>query len=205
MYGQEYLNQISADNRPAKQSKMGNLLSSKFFLVGAIGLALLIVIIIIGAILSGNKGGEKNNSFRLILHIDNTAKIIEEYQPYVKSSELRASSSSLSGVLARTSSELTGYLQAKYDYKEKNIDKDIAEEAQLKVDGLDYELMNAKINGILDRIYAHKMASEISTIMAEEAKIQNSTKSSDLEELLGTSYTSLENLYDKFNDFSETK
>ena len=55
MEGQEYLNQISADNRPVKTSKMSGIFSSKFFWVGVIGIALLIIIIIIGAALGGNK------------------------------------------------------------------------------------------------------------------------------------------------------
>lgn len=205
MDGQEYLNQISATNRPVKKSKMNGILSSKFFLVGMVGLIALIIIIIIGAILGGNKGGEKNDGFRLILHIDNTAEVMKTYQPDVKSSDLRASSASLYGVLTNTSKDLTDYLTAKYDYKEKDVDKNIAEEATLQKDGLESELFEAKINGTLDRIYAHKMAYEVSTLMAEETKLYNETSKSDLKDLLDKSYNSLEKLYNNFNNFSETK
>ena len=62
MQGQEYLNQISASNRPVKKSKMNSILSSKLFMGGMIAVVALIVIINIGSILIGNKGGEKNNS-----------------------------------------------------------------------------------------------------------------------------------------------
>ena len=64
-------------------------------------------------------------------------------------------------------------------------------------------MFEAKINGILDRIYAHKMAYEISLITTREAQIMKSINNDTLNEILTTSYNSLETLYDKFNNFSE--
>ena len=88
---------------------------------------------------------------------------------------------------------------------EKEVGKKVVETADSEKEELKNELFEAKINGILDRIYAHKMAYEIKTIMAEESKLDSATKNETLKDLLNTSYTSLENLYDIFNDFSETK
>ncbi len=204
MEGQEYLNQISATNRPTTKAK-GGLFSSKFFKLGMIGLIIFLLIAIFGAILGSGKGGEKELSFALKLHLDNTTSIITEYQPSVKSSILRSNSASLYGVLSNADKKLTDYITEKYDYKEKNVNKKILSEAATAKDALSTELFNAKINGILDRIYAHKMAYEISLIMTEEAKIINMTKNDDLKEAFNSSYGSLENLYSKFNDYSETK
>lgn len=204
MDGKEYLNQISAMNRPDTEAKKSKLLSSKFFIVGLVGVIGLIVIIIFGAILSGNKGGEKNLSIKLLLHINNTSSVIQEYQPLVKSSDLRSSSASLYSVLSNTSRDITDYLTGKYNYKEKEVSKNVIESANLEKDGLVADLFEAKINGVLDRIYAHKMAYEISLIMTEEAKIINSTGNTSFKESLTASYNSLNNLYDNFNDFSET-
>ena len=208
MDSQQYLNQISEMSRPAPKSKgkgISGLLSSKFFLVGAIGVVLLIVIIIIGSILGGNKSDNKTLCYDLKLHLDNTAEVIEEYQQYVKSSDLRSSSASLLGVLTNTSRDLTTYLENTYNFKDKDISKTVVEQADLVKDDFLNELFEAKINGILDRIYAHKMAYEISLLTAEESQLYNSSKDESLSELLNTSYESLNNLYDKFNDFSETK
>ena len=204
MDGKEYLNQISAMNRPETKAKKSKLLSSKFFIVGLIGVIGLIVIIIFGAILSGDKGGEKNLSIKLLLHINNTSSVIQEYQPLVKSSDLRSSSASLYSVLSNTSRDVTDYLTSKYNYKEKEVSKNVIESANLEKDGLVADLFEAKINGVLDRIYAHKMAYEISLIMTEEAKIINSAGNASFKESLTASYNSLNNLYDNFNDFSET-
>lgn len=204
MEGQEYLNQIAAENRPATKQKKG-ILSSKFFLVGAIGVAALILIIIIGVILGGNKGDEKNLSFALKVHLDNVSGVISEYQTYVKSSDLRSDSASLYAVLSDTSHNLTDYISSKYNVKEKEISKNASSKSQKDLEELKNSLFEAKINGILDRVYAHKMAYEISLFMTEESKISNSTRSDSLKEIVGTSYSSLEKLYDVFNNFSEAK
>ena len=205
MEGQEYLNQISAANRPVKKSKLSSLLASKLFIGGMIALIVLIIVIIIGSVLSGNKGGEKNNCYRLYLHLAATAEVIEDYQNDVKSSDLRASAASLKGVLTNTNKDLTGYLTEKYEFKEKEIDKDFVAAANTSKDGLEAELFEAKINGNLDRIFAHKMAYEISLIATEENQILSSTSNDTLKEILTKSYGSLDSLYDSFSDFSETK
>lgn len=204
MDGQEYLNQISAANRPMAKKSHG-IWSSKFFKVGLIGVLALIVIIILGSILGSGRGGEKNLSIDLYLHINNTNEIIKKYQSNIKSSELRSNSASLSGVLSDFNSKVETYLTEKYNFKTKDIDKKLVEEAKLEMDGLDSELFEAKINGILDRIYAHKISYEISMMMSEEAKLLNSTSNEAFRGSIEENYNSLKNLYDKFNDFSEAK
>lgn len=200
---QEYLNQISTKNLPSTGGKKPGILSSKFFWVGAIGIGALVLIIIIGSLISGGKASGKDQLFSLILHVDNTSELIEAYQPNVKSSDLRSHSASLYSVLSNTSRELTEFAEEKYNFKEKDIKKDLAEEETTAKDGLEAELFEAKINGILDRIYAHKMAYEISLITTREAQIMKSINNDTLNEILTTSYNSLETLYDKFNNFSE--
>lgn len=201
---QEYLNQISMKSHPTKNSKSG-VFASKFFWVGVIGAAIFILILIIGGILGGARGNDKDRLLALILHMDNTSEVIEEYQPNVKSSDLRSYSASLHGVLSNTSRELTDYIAEKYNMKPKDANEGITEEETLAKDNLANELFEAKINGNLDRIYAHKMAYEISLITSREIQLYKSTNNENLKEVLDTSYNSLSNLYDKFNDFSETK
>ena len=203
MDGQEYLNQISASNRPVKQSKLNQILTNKFFLIGVGALAALIIIIIIGTIISSGKGDEKKDSITLLLRINNTSGIIEEYQDSVRSSELRANSASFNTVLQDTSKKLEDYLVQNYNYKEKDASKTTVEQLTLEKDGLIEELYEAKINGVLDRIFAHKMAYQIEVLTAESSQIQKITKNEILQDILGTFSSSLENLYDKFNNFSE--
>lgn len=205
MDGQDYLNQISADIRPVQPSKLHNILTSKFFLVGVIFVAALIIILIIGSVLSANKSNTKNLSFALNLHLDNTKSVINTYQKELKSSNLRSYSASLVSILSKTHSDLTEYLTAKYDYNPGKIDSKIVDQATLEKDGLESELFEAKINGNLDRVYAHKMAYEISILSAEETKIHNTSKDENLKSILNVSYDSLSKLYDNFNNYSETQ
>ena len=204
MDNQEYLNQISMKPEAAQPNKkgIGGLLSSKitWFLVGAVGL--FIVFAVIGAVLGANKGHAKEDTIWLQLHLSSVADVISDYQPLVKSSDLRSNSASLSTVISDTNGKITNYLTEKYSYKVGS-DKDLAEQMKTEQDALSQELFEAKITGVLDRMYAHKMAYEISKFMTEETKIYNETGDDTLKEILDGSYNSLENLYNNFNDFSE--
>jgi hypothetical protein len=204
MDGQEYLTQISAENRPIKKSKR-SIFTSRYFVLGITTLILLIIIIIIGTIIKASKGDVKNDSYALLLHVGNTSEQIHTYQPEVKSSYLRSSSASLYGVLTNTKKTLTDYLVEKYNYSEGKIDKNLIDEADLNKEELNTDLFEAKINGTLDRIYAHKMAYEISILTSEETKIINTTDDSRLKEILTTSKDGLDVLYENFNSFSEAK
>lgn len=203
MESQEYLNQISAKVAPTKSSNgISGILSSKitWLIIGALGLFILLAIV--GAVLSAGKGNAKEDASRLQLHLESTSEVISEYQPKVKSSGLRSISASLSTVISNTDGKLLNYLTEKYDYK-KNADKDLAAEVKTEQDALMNDLFEAKITGNLDRIYAHKMAYEISKFMSEETNLYKETRDDVLKEILNESIGSLETLYDSFNNFSE--
>ena len=153
--------------------------------------------------MGSGKTDEKTRVISLRLHISNTNSIIQKYQPNLKSSDLRSNTASLASILSMAEKNVGDYLVEKYNLKDKNISKKILDQAEINYQEIDETLFEAKITGVLDRMYAHKMSYEISTIMAEEAQIINATKEDWLKETLSASYESLENLYGKFNDFSE--
>ena len=207
---QEYLNQISANNRPVKTGgKLSKIFSSKLFLISVGAVVLLILIAVAGVAISGSKGNTKRDSYALSMRISNTMNTINSYQKLVKSSILRSDSASLYSVLSNTNRDLDSYLAEKYSLKDKEITAVVGEkltnEIALEKDGLEADLFEAKINGNLDRIYAHKMTYAISTIMNDEEKIYNGGSVDKLKTVLSTSYASLENLYDKISKFSEAK
>lgn len=209
MDGQEYLNQISQSNKkPAPTGKFAlnkEFFTSKIFIFVAASLALLVLIIILGSVLGANKVDERGLAYDLKLHLTKTAEVIQEYQNDVKSSELRSSGASLHGLLTNADKEITDYLVKKYDFKDKNISKELDAKATAVQEELANEFFEAKINGVLDRTFAHKMAYEILLFKAEETKLRNATKSEDLKAALDKSLASLDNIYPKFNDFSEGK
>ena len=205
MDNQEYLKQISSTVRPEKK-KPASFLSSIFFKVIVGGVAAIVIVIIAGSAITGSKASVKERAITLQFHLENTLSVVSNYQPSVKSSDLRSSSASLSSVLSNTSRDLTEYLKEKYSYKGNTAeDKKLREKAEEGKEELENDLFEAKINGTLDRIFAHKMAFEISLITADEKSIYNAVKSEELKSIMSTSYDSLNNLYDKFNEFSETK
>ncbi len=209
MDSQDYLNQIAASARPKAPPKkgVGGILSSKYFKWGMIALGAFVLIAIVGGVLMMNRGTTtEEKCVNLKLRLDQTNVVISEYQQYVKSSSLRSLSVSLKGIFTSTSSKLASFMTSAYGLEERNIDKAAEEEAKLTADGLSSELFAAKINGLLDRTFAHKMSLEIYSVMGEEMTIYNSTSDTEtaLREILSSSYDSLNNLYTQFNDFSET-
>lgn len=209
MDSQDYLDQISAGVRPAgPKSGLMKIISSKYFKWGAIALAVLIVIIIFGSIL-GNKPSMKNKLFSFNLHLAGDIEMIDTYQPSVKSSKLRSISASLRGIFSNTYSQLDAYVAQVFAIDDKVIEKskelqDLIEEADLYKAELDNDLFAAKINGLLDRTYAHKMALEIYSILSEENGIIKTADDANLKSILDSNQASLENLYNEFNNFSET-
>lgn len=204
---QEYLNQISASVRPAKPEKTGlsGILSSTIFRVAMVGVIGVILLAIVGSIIGGGKGSVKEELQELDLYIGSTMSVISDYQPNLKSSSLRSHSASLYSVLSNTSRDVNNYLVGAYGESEATASNTMAEDEKLHLDGLESELFSAKINGILDRIYAHKMAYEISMIMSREGSVYERVSDASLKTAIETSYNSLNNLYSEFEGFSETK
>ncbi len=201
MDSQSYLNEISSTVRPAKKPR-NNLLSNKFVLVGAICLIGVILMAIIGNVLSNGRAGIKEQAISLKLRLDSTSGTISSYQTNIKSSDLRSSSTSLNGVISNTNRDLTDYLTEKYKFK--SAEKKVQESENKRKEDLEAELFQAKINGILDRIYAHKISYEITMIQSMESKLYDSVSDENLKSILKTSYDSLTNLQGKFANFSET-
>jgi hypothetical protein len=98
------------------------------------------------------------------------------------------------------------YMEQTYGEKEANTpDQAAIDKANTAKDVLKNDLFEAKINGLLDRVFSHKMTLEIYSIMSDEGSLNKDTKDANLQSLLSNSFDSLNNLYTQFNDFSETK
>ena len=206
MDGQQYLDQISETTSSARVSSgKGRIPSSKFFIAGVVGAVGLVLILILGMLIGGaKKSGEKELGYALMLHLNGTAEVIDEYQSSLRSSTLRSHTASLYSIITNTRGELDSYLSERYKIKDKDFSGNIAEEAALSKDALMNELFESKINGMLDGVFASKMAYEIALITNEEVNLIKISKNERLTESLTRSHDSLTNLYDKFNDFSET-
>ncbi len=202
MNGKEYLEQISSSVRPEKKPTKG-FLSSTLFKVIIGGIVGFIIIAIVGMALGDKTVSVQDEALELNLYIDSTTGAISKYQPSLKSSALRSYSASLNSVLSNTTREVETFLENTYGRDKSRPDKTMEEDEKLHADGLDTDLFEAKINGILDRIFAHKMAYEITMIMSRESDIYDRVSDGNLRTALDSSYNSLTNLYEQFNNFSE--
>ncbi len=178
-------------------------MSSTIFKVIAGAVVAFILIAIFGAIINGGKAGARDQAIMLKLDLDGILEVISEYQPSVKSSNLRSSSASLYSILSNTNRELENNITETYKYNPKSDDKKFEEAAALEKDGLNSALFEAKINGILDQVYANKMAYTVSLIMSKETNLYNATNNEDLQKILASSYNSLDTLYSQFSDFQK--
>ena len=160
---------------------------------------------IIGSMLGGGGENAKTSAIKLLLHLDNTAEVISDYQSDIKSSDLRSSVATLHSLLTDASRRVTSYLENNYGYRSGSADKKLTEQADLDRENLESDLFNAKINGILDRIIAHKMEYEITIFQSEEQTLSKEANDGELKSALSSSMNSLETLYDKFNSFSGAK
>ena len=100
---------------------------------------------------------------------------------------------------------MVSHLTDNYGYRSGSAGSALVSQANTEKDELESDLFNAKISGTLDRIFAHKMAYEITLIYSEEQAIYNIASNATLKRTLESSMNSLDNLYVNFNEFSETK
>ena len=141
------MDQITAASRPVKPPKKGlqGILSSKYLKWGGIVVALFLVILLFGSMLSGKPSIEEE-CIELKLHLDGTTELITDFQPDVKSLSLRSLSSSLKGLFSNISSQINSYLIKAYDFNDKHIKETTMQEAEDNKNRLGNELFDAKIN-----------------------------------------------------------
>lgn len=204
MDGESYLNEISKTVKPVKPGK-GAFLRAKWFKFVLVAVVAFVLIMIVGGVLGGIRDSVKNKTIELILRIDNVGKTVNDYKSSLKSSDLRSSSVSLTGILSDTSNKLTAYATENLQYVPSKVSKNLTEAETLHNDELSQALFNAKINGLLDRTFTHKMIYETALILNMESSLYDATSNAQLKEILSSSYDSLKVLYDNFNEFSEAK
>ena len=203
MDSEAYLNRISASNRKSKN--VGGIFSSIWVKILITVTAVVLLIIVFSNLMTPSEG-VKDKLQALKLHTSSLTKTINTYQSRVKSSVLRSSTASLNSILVNTTSNLTNYIADKYKTKDdKSVSASIKKKEEKLTTARDNELFEARINGLLDRTFASKMAYEITVLTTREKEILKLTKNDDLKNILNDSLNSLDNLYNSFNNYSEAR
>lgn len=201
MDNQAYLDQISPV--PKKTTISGDLFKSKIMKLIIGGIAAVIAIIIFGVIINSGES-EEIKCTKLQLHTQNLSQIVEDFQPSVKSSSLRSNSTSFNSILTNIEVTNGNYLKEKYDFKKSDIDKKLTEKEQNLYAELNNDLFTAKINGLLDRTYARKMAYEAAVLRSYIEEVYKKTKDEEYKSALKSFFESLSVLEETFDSFSET-
>lgn len=196
-----YLDKIAESNRPAKASTGPFPFPPKVMIGLGIAIFAIILIMILGSALGGDKNSEQTLVEKLNLRSENVGKTIDTYNKSIKSSELRSMGSSLRAVLTELNSKTSTFLTEDFGSKG-NASKKLTEEETAYVEELNTTLETAKLNGLLDRAFVREMTLQIGLFMSIESECTSRTKKSDLKDFLTTSYSNLESLYEEFSNYS---
>lgn len=210
MDNKAYLEQIASETRSSKPKatgflgKLGLNPKMKKLLIG--GAILAVIIIVFGSILSSS-GGDKNTERDLVdklsLRTTNLISVIEEYNPYIKSSKLRSLANSLKAVLNQVNYAANTSLADDFDAKNSKPEK---EQTTLDEDAWKLELQEslttARLNGILDRKFAPEYAYQIGMLISLENDIIKKSKKDNLKTALDNTIPNLDQLYNQFDNFT---
>lgn len=203
MDNQAYLDQISTPTSLKKTKNSNGSFLKQVFIALGIAVGLFALIAIFGGIISANRVSEKDSAIALKLRSDNIQTVITEYNASIKSSDLRSTNTSLSGILSDVSSTLETYITSTLSVKQKEYTKKVVDKEASALEELKNELFEAKINGLLDRTFARKMIYETQNLINYENTLKKATRNESLKSYLSSSANSLMVLHDTFSDFSE--
>lgn len=202
----EYLQQISKSNRPVAPAQPTSKSNLSLIIKITIGGIISFVAILILGIALGNMGAKSSDLAKQIyIRSNNLNSTITTYNRSLKSSRLRSISSSLSGTLVNTSNQLSNYLTSTSDDSKTALVPSEAittSETEL-IDNLNTTLNNAKLNGILDRIYEHQIASQVSLLLALESQLLGRSPDEPLLSIIQQSYASLSTIQTSLEEYDD--
>lgn len=187
----EYLNQISQETRPTSAKKSNSL--SLIIKIAVGGIAAFLFIMCVGLVLNAGKSSPTDLTKQLYVRTANLNTTLTTYNKSLKSSQLRAIGTSLNGVLTGASASLSNYLLPEGGEKgDLNPPEKLLAAETTTDEELNTSLNNAKLNGILDRVYANQIQLQVSLLISFIAQLEPRTKDEALLDII-TQYQS--NLY----------
>lgn len=210
MNNKDYLDKIASEARPLTAKAPGffgsklNLTMKQLKIIGIV-VGAIIVVLFIGMIASsGNKNSERDYVDQAYLRTTDLSKIIDDYRTKLRSSKLRSMAMSLKSVLSEANYNLSSSLTT--DFGAKSADKPNKESTAINEEALIGELSDtleaARLNAVLDRVFAREFTYQISLLISLETDIINRTKKEPLKSSLESSRTNLEALHEQFDNFN---
>ncbi len=200
----EYLNQISQSNRPVKPVKKSFVSGGLILKVLVSGIIVTALLICIGMVANAGPARATDLSRQLYVRIESVQKMINTYNPKLKSSQLRSISYSLSGALTGTSAQLSAYLTATYpDSKTPLVpNAETVANEEFSNTNVNNLLYRAQINGTLDRAYATQITLQVSLLMTMTSELIARDKDAALLAILDSFYANLNTISQALDNYS---
>lgn len=210
MNNKDYLEQISSENRPLTKKAPGffgnklNLSMKQLKIIGIVAAAIIVVLFIGLIATSGNKSSERDYIDKAYLRTKDLSKVIDENRTKIRSSELRSMAMSLKSVLLEANYALSATLTNDFQVKsvEKPEKESTATEEAAIIGELNDSLEAARLNGILDRVFAREFTYQISLLISLETDVINHSKKDLLKSSMTSSRSNLETLHEQFDNFA---
>jgi hypothetical protein len=204
MDNQAYLDQIATKPVKTPLISSSNLLSPKMVKLIVCAIIAIILLIVLGSLFGERGVRGRELAEQLSIRIDNISSSIRTYNTHIRSPELRSMAATLRDVLNNTSRDLSPLLTEDFKYDPRNPTQKIVDseaEHHARFIGI---LDDARLNGILDQVYASTLTAEIAEIMYIQSELREITNSDPTKKLLDSSYNNLQNLHSKFFDFTNS-
>jgi hypothetical protein len=186
----DYLNQIAP-----QPTRKANLFDNKLIVLGGIAAVLLVIMIIVGGILSG---GQKPIE-QLAARLQTTSDIVDSSSGKIKSSQLRATNSSLHSQLINIIRDIEPIL-SKSNLNIKKLSSQVL--SNESGDATLERLEDARLNAVYDRTYAREMAYQLDTLLTLMRQIDSKSSDETTKTFLDESYNNIEPLQQEFADFN---
>ncbi|MDR3297797.1 MAG: hypothetical protein LBT19_00215 [Candidatus Nomurabacteria bacterium] len=204
MDNETYLKHIAAQSRPVSASS--KLLSPNVIKLIAGAVIALILIIVLGSVLSSANQKTIGLYERFYLRLQNFSKDngpLVKYTNDLKSSDLRSLAGTLKTSLTVTARDVSSLLSTlKVDVA--NISAEASADEAIVLATYEGELLDAKMNGLLDRNFATATTLQISLLLSLESEIREKSDSVELATIIDKSRTDLEALRVQFKNYSDS-
>lgn len=199
----EYLKHISKSNRPDPTAKKSNASMGLILKILIGGILATVLLIGLGLLINNNSTNSTDTAKQLYARMENVSKLVNDYNKSLKSSQLRAINYSLSGTLSGTMPQLNSYLK-----ENAGSSGSIAPPNRLATtesnlyESTNAKLTDAKLNGMLDRIYVAQIHMQVSLLMTLTAEVAKRNSSSELRTILNSFYSNLRVIEQALDNYS---
>lgn len=204
----EYLNQISQSTRTtAKPTGFAAFLANNSLILKILigGLVAFAILVGVGTLINNGNATSVDLSKQLYTRIENVNKTISTYNRNLKSSQLRSITSSLTGTLTGTGAQLKSYLETTYS-EEKDplaLPESLAASEAAADTTLNDTLNTAKLNGLLDRVYASQVLLQVNLLLSLTSELAARDKDPTLYQILNSFYGNLTTIRQSLNSYSD--